>query len=53
MSCNSYTISIHHYVCGVDIYNMILSCGQVWPINVDLKFIEPVQKELKLLGKVI
>lgn len=25
---------------------------QVWPINVDLKFVEPIQKELKLLGKV-
>ncbi|KAK7284998.1 hypothetical protein RJT34_19753 [Clitoria ternatea] len=24
---------------------------QVWPINVDLKFLEPVGRELKLLGK--
>ncbi|XP_031396692.1 uncharacterized protein LOC116207748 isoform X2 [Punica granatum] len=24
---------------------------KVWPINVDLKFIEPIEKELKLLGK--
>lgn len=25
---------------------------QVWPIEVDMKFLEPVGKELKLLGKV-
>ncbi|XP_030522122.1 uncharacterized protein LOC115735151 isoform X1 [Rhodamnia argentea] len=24
---------------------------KVWPINVDLKFMEPVERELKLLGK--
>jgi hypothetical protein len=26
--------------------------GQVWPIDVDLKFLEPVGRELKVLGKV-
>lgn len=34
-------------------YMFSLSCiWQVWPIEVDLKFLEPVGRELKLLGKV-
>ncbi|KAK4755270.1 hypothetical protein SAY87_009027 [Trapa incisa] len=24
---------------------------KVWPLNIDLKFVEPIHKELKLLGK--
>lgn len=37
---------------------LLISCiflvsKQVWPINVDLKFMEPVERELKSLGKVL
>lgn len=35
-----------------DIFPFSSMFGQVWPINVELKFLEPVGRELKLLGKV-
>lgn len=34
-------------------YSIFLACLQLWPIDVDLKFLEPIEKELKNLAKVI